>query len=203
MIIYLFSHNVDVNREYKKLLTEKNEFLLLEESEKVFDSDFPVDALVIFHVESYSGNILHFMQHVKKEKPHQKVFVITHHPRLSQGATLLKMGVVGYANSFLSPPLLQQAIEIIRSGNAWVYPELMQYIIAQIPVESTSREDPLSGLTQKEQEVAELVSKGMSNKMAAHMMGVSEITIKKHLSSIYAKLGLKDRIALALSIKSH
>ena len=56
----------------------------------------------------------------------------------------------------------------------------------------------LKRLTQKEQEVALLLKKGLSNKEIALHVGITERTVKAHLSSIFEKTGAKDRLALAL-----
>ena len=55
-------------------------------------------------------------------------------------------------------------------------------------------------LTPREQQVAEAVARGLSNKQIAREFGVSPETVKRHLASIYAKLALTGRVALALHV---
>ena len=60
----------------------------------------------------------------------------------------------------------------------------------------------LSSLSKREQEVAQYVAKGMSNQEMADKMFVSLRTVKAHLSSIYDKTGLRNRLELGLNLKS-
>ena len=137
------------------------------------------------------------------QNPQLKVFALTGSPQHPEGIKLLKSGVSGYGNSFLSPQNLMQAIDIIQSGQIWLYPELMQHLIFQSDPSPSTKKDQknLQELTTKEKETAIHISKGLSNKEVATLMNITERTVKAHLSTIYQKLQIKDRLALALFIK--
>ncbi len=137
------------------------------------------------------------------QNPYLKIFALTGSPQHHEGIILLKKGVRGYGNSFLSSQNLVQAVEMIKNGHVWLYPELMQHLILQsnpAPV-TADQEALLQDLTAKERETAMHVSQGLSNKEIGLTMHITERTVKAHLSTIYQKLQIKDRLALALFIK--
>jgi len=55
-------------------------------------------------------------------------------------------------------------------------------------------------LTPREQQIADAIARGLSNKQIAHEFGISAETVKRHLASIYSKLALPGRVALAVHI---
>lgn len=55
-------------------------------------------------------------------------------------------------------------------------------------------------LTPREQQVAEAITRGLSNKQIAGEFGISAETVKRHLASIYSKLALPGRVALAIHV---
>jgi len=119
-------------------------------------------------------------------------------PDDEEGVQLLRNGARGYGNSVMSTPVLRQAVDIINSGNIWVYPRLMNRLISFIPVQRKTI--GIQGLSSRETEISLLVSEGLSNQEVADKLGVAEITVKKILSGVYSKLKLKDRLGLALYV---
>lgn len=131
------------------------------------------------------------------------VFALQGSPDNLQGHTLLHQGVRGYGNSYMRKENLNNAVQTLLDGAVWIYPELMQYLILHAPATPSSSSSLLTQLSPKEQDVAHLVARGCSNKEVASHMQITERTVKAHLSSIYQKLDVSDRLALALLIKEH
>jgi len=62
----------------------------------------------------------------------------------------------------------------------------------------------VESLTARERQVAEAIARGLSNKQIADEFGISAETVKRHLASIYGKLALRGRVALAIHVlRSH
>jgi two-component system, NarL family, nitrate/nitrite response regulator NarL len=127
-------------------------------------------------------------------------------PNVSDGERFITLGLRGYGNVHMSQTALLQAIGIIESGNIWVYPELMTTIISkkyrkQISNNSKSLSD--AHLTVREEEVAHLVAKGMSNKEIATELSISLSTVKLHIHTLFEKLHVKNRVALTLSVNEN
>ena len=95
---------------------------------------------------------------------------------------------------------LWQAIESVKAGQIWLPPEIVAARIEKIEPEEQSNA-LLNELSEREQEVALMVTEGMSNQQIADKIFVSLRTVKAHLSSIYSKTGLRNRLALGLKLK--
>lgn len=129
-----------------------------------------------------------------------KVMVLSDQPSFAEGSALLQKGIKGYANTHIHLLHLTQAIEVINSGNIWLYPSFMQELITSSVAKAETKNEILDQLTAREQETALLVAEGKSNKEIAIALNITERTVKAHLTSIYTKTGLTDRLSLAKNI---
>ena len=96
---------------------------------------------------------------------------------------------------------LLQAISTIENDAVWLYPEMMQELILHGSNAVVSNNDVLEALSTRERDVAKELEKGMSNKEIASALGITERTVKAHLTSIYDKLKVSDRLALAMLLR--
>ncbi|HJT57387.1 MAG TPA: response regulator transcription factor [Ktedonobacteraceae bacterium] len=94
----------------------------------------------------------------------------------------------------VSTARLQAAIVAASQGFVTLPSPAAERILGQrIPVEAINIDSPDEPLTLREREVLEMVSRGLSNKMIARRLSISEHTVKFHVSSIYTKLGAASR----------
>lgn len=133
--------------------------------------------------------------------PLLNTLVLSDTPSFEEGKEILSLGAKGYANTYIHKEHLLQALNMIQSGNIWLYPEFMQHLITQIEPEKHTNE-ALECLTDRENEIALLVSEGATNKEIASQLSIAERTVKNHLSHIFEKLQVTDRLSLALLVKS-
>jgi len=96
---------------------------------------------------------------------------------------------------------LEQAISTIQNDAVWLYPEMMQELILLGSNSAVSNEDVLASLSPRERDVAKEIEKGLSNKEIASALGITERTVKAHLSAVYEKLEVSDRLALAMLLR--
>lgn len=157
-------------------------------------------SILFFHLDM-EDNFLENFETIKKEYPSINILAIRNAPNNIEGCELLKKGFKAYMHSISNIHIINSAIETVKMGNSWIYPELMNYLINIVPSHSTKDEEALSNLTPKEMEILELVSKGNTNAKIAEILNIAEITVKKHISSLFKKFGVKDRLSLALIIK--
>ena len=135
-----------------------------------------------------------------QERPELKLLVLSDTPNFEEGQGLLQLGIKGYANTYIHLLHLKQAIELINSGNIWLYPSFMQELIRASQDKNKQKEKLLALLTSREKETALQVSHGKSNKEIASELKITERTVKAHLSSIYEKTKISDRTSLALKL---
>ena len=113
----------------------------------------------------------------------------------------LKLGVDGYLLKDIEPELIITDIRIILRGELVISPSLAP-ILAQI-LRTPSIEDISSNLTSRELQVIQMSSEGLSNKMIAHKLSITESTVKVHVKHILNKTGLRTRVEAAVWTVNH
>lgn len=134
-----------------------------------------------------------------------RCFVLSDIPDDNEAIMLLRHGAVGYANTYISAVRLREAVNIAISGRVWVGQKLMQKIIrgtTHVIDQHRTETLPEHKLSDREWEVALLVSKGNSNLEIAAELNISERTVKAHISSIFKKTNTESRLQLALYVKA-
>jgi DNA-binding NarL/FixJ family response regulator len=114
---------------------------------------------------------------------------------------LFGAGARGYCNRLIRPELLVEVIRVVEHGEVWVGEQLMSGLLRALPraVNSIASDDPLLvPLTDREKDVIPFIVDGMANKVIARELDITERTVKAHVSSILRKLGVSDRMQLAM-----
>ena len=142
---------------------------------------------------------------IRHINPMSRIFLLSDQPNEEEGLTFLKLGIVGYANTYISPERLKEAVRVINSGAVWLGQKVMQRLILDSYARSKEKavadsERVLAFLTKREREIANLVVQGQSNLEIAANLDIAERTVKAHLSSVYEKTKTGSRLNLALLI---
>ena len=106
---------------------------------------------------------------------------------------LLLRGVCGILPPDADSDMLKKAVKIIYSGELWLDRKLLKNILYNV----TSMEKKID-LTKKEKEIVSLICHGCRNKEIAQRLDISEQTVKSHCNRIFKKVGVSDRLQLAL-----
>ena len=122
---------------------------------------------------------------------------------------LLKAGAKGCCRRGVDPDSLQQVLSVTANGGVWVtrsllprlVSELRKYVDAHRKPAAAPANDALAELTQREREIVRLIVEGASNKEVASSLNISERTVKGHLSNVFQKLGVADRLKLVLLVR--
>jgi DNA-binding NarL/FixJ family response regulator len=128
---------------------------------------------------------------------HTRVVILTTFERDDYVFEALQSGASGFLLKNSPPEELIHAVRVVAAGNALLAPSVTRRIIAQYvrrPSPEPAPAVPLETLTQREREVLVLLARGLSNAEVAGELFVSEGTVKTHVSSVLAKLGLRDRV---------
>ena len=142
---------------------------------------------------------------LKKHYPDTKFVVLSHIPLANEAMMSLSSGAKAYVNVNAGPETFKQIASVVMEGGVWLGEDLMQFLILalgqnksnQDPVEAASWKEKLS---QREVEVVEEVARGASNKVVARKLDISERTVKAHLTTIFEKLNVPDRLKLVLLV---
>ena len=135
---------------------------------------------------------------VLAERPETRVLVLTSFSDRDTILEALDAGACGYVLKDVEPDELLRAIRAAARGEAPLSPRAAQALL------SARREpDPLAGLSEREREVLGLVAAGLSNKQIAARLGISEKTVKAHLTRVFRTIGVFDRTQAALWAHRH
>lgn len=133
------------------------------------------------------------------------VVVMAATPGESEAFQLLNEGAVGYCHVNAAPEQLREVALVVEHGGYWMPPQLMQRFLAlsaRVIPAAAPVDHELNELTSRELMVAEQVAHGASNREIAAALDITERTVKAHLSAIFDKLGVRDRVQLALAMNN-
>ena len=157
--------------------------------------------VILHHLNDFKDDIEYFIKQIQEYK-NIYLIALSNTPTNLEGCKLLRLGYKSYLHSISNYQILKSAIESVITGNIYLYPELMQFLISQVGINQENKKDKnLDILTPKEMEVLKLVSKGYSNSKISKELDIAEVTVKKHIGSMFQKLDVKDRLSLALILK--
>lgn len=121
---------------------------------------------------------------------------------------LLRAGIRGCCRSDIEPRFLKQVVMAVEEGELWIRRTLACRLVDELG-KTTSKNKAyraavglFNKLTQREYDIAVRVSNGESNKRIAQACDITERTVKAHLTEIFTKLGVSDRLNLALVLSA-
>ena len=109
----------------------------------------------------------------------------------------LQAGASGFLLKSASPEQLVEAVQVVARGDALLSPDVTRSVIQQFARPQATVTDPKPlpvALTDRELDVLRLISRGFSNAEIATQLFVGEATVKTHVSNLFAKLGVRDRV---------
>jgi len=121
---------------------------------------------------------------------------------------LFKVGVRGCARRDCEPQIVRQIVVAIDQGELWIRRAITPRLVDDLSGRfrdvdrPTGMTDDLALLTEREREIVALIGSGESNKQIARRLFITERTVKAHLTGIFRKLGVADRVRLALRVAS-
>lgn len=147
---------------------------------------------------------LSVLQRLKHIPSRTRVIVLTASEDKSEFVQAMKLGCAGIVLKQTATELLYKSIRRVHAGEVWLDSHTTAAVMRQfaapsrapIGLERGSRER--SPLSQREREIVALVAQGFKNKEIAERIFISEQTVKNHLHNIFDKLGVSDRLELAL-----
>lgn len=136
------------------------------------------------------------------------VVVMSYSPDDREVLKALDLGARGYVHTLAAPEVLQQVALVVTNQGVWVGQSLLTKVLGGAFKALQQRAEPsryahseyLSLLTERERGVALAIASGATNKEAARQLDITERTVKAHLSAIFRKLSVRDRLQLILKL---
>jgi len=149
------------------------------------------------------------LQRLQAAKNKTRVIVLTASDDKNEFVQAMKLGTSGIVLKQTATELLIKSIRKVHAGEIWLDSHTTAAVIRQFVAndeaagpspapQAAPRDRERSPLSQREREIVALVAQGFKNKEMAEKMFISEQTVKNHLHNIFDKLGVSDRLELAL-----
>jgi DNA-binding NarL/FixJ family response regulator len=131
-------------------------------------------------------------------RPATRIVILTSFSDRERILRALDAGAVGYLLKDAEPAELARGIAAAARGESPLDPRAARTILTV-----RSESGPREALSDREREVLTLLAQGMANKEIARQLGISEKTVKAHLTSVFRQLGVTDRTQAALWARQH
>lgn len=144
------------------------------------------------------------LQALQQSNRRAKVIVLTASEDKNEFVQAMKLGCSGIVLKQTAPDLIVKSIRKVNAGEIWLDSHTTAAVMRQFASPLEPAPQPAgkmrerSPLSQREREIVALVAQGYKNKEMAEKMFISEQTVKNHLHNIFDKLGVSDRLELAL-----
>lgn len=169
-------------------------------------AQLPPGEAVILWVRLRSGDTLAAVLPSAPLESWQLLVLMADEPDEDIVADALAQGASGCCNTYAAPEVLKQVALVVGNGGLWVGQSLLRRLVGGTSralaarTERPPRVDWSTVLSEREVQVARLVAGGASNREVAEQLSITERTVKAHMSAIFEKLGLRDRLQLSLRI---
>lgn len=137
------------------------------------------------------------VRRLKVDHPALKVLVLTSFSGEDAVLPAVRAGAAGYLLKDVKPAELAEALRTVHRGGAPLDPQVAVTVMRSVT------EPAVDPLTPREREVLGLIARGLSNRLIARELALSEKTVKAHVSAVLSKLGVADRTQAALWAVRH
>lgn len=178
---------------------------------------------VLFDRNLAPGELQETIKQIRKANAESRILLLTNpeHPHSDQeDLNLLKAGIRGFCTTDMDSGQILKVMSAVSQGQIWIRNNLIPLLIEELSKQSkvtidspaavteknvveppsAKNTDFLNSLTPREREIAILIGQGECNKRIAQCLKISEQTVKAHLTVIFRKLNVTDRVHLALRI---
>jgi len=135
-----------------------------------------------------------------RQNPNLRIVVVTQEPEEELTLELFRRGAHGIVSREVEPELLVTCLRAVAKGQVWLDSRGIQWVLEAYRTQGTRPGNPRTKvqLTPKESLIVSCVTQGMKNKEIAQRVGTTEQVVKNYLRKVYDKLGVADRLELAL-----
>lgn len=188
------------------LLTIAGEAANRADALKIAGDTQPDIILLDLHLGDESG--LELLPELLSAVPAARVIVVTGGRDLEAHQRAISRGAMGLVLKQDAVEHVTRAVKQVYNGDVWFNRTMMLKVItAMVQGEAVKKADPemvkIKTLTEREREVIDLVGEGLKNKAIALRLFISETTVRHHLTSIFAKLEVSDRLELVIYAYKH
>lgn len=159
--------------------------------------------IILLDLDLGDANGLDLLPQLQMAGPEAHVIVLTGVRDVEMHRRAVRLGAVGLVLKEKAAEVLLEAIAKVYAGEVWLDSLLVASVLSEMTRPRTSQPiDPeeikIKALTAREREIIKLIGQGLKNQAIADCLCISEATVRHHLTSIYGKLAVGDRLELAI-----
>jgi DNA-binding NarL/FixJ family response regulator len=163
--------------------------------------------LILLDLDLRGESALTFLTQLRETTPNAQILDLTVLRETYAHRQAVQLGAMGVVLKEHAPDVLIKAIEKVHAGEIWLDRPTMGRMLREMSGREEKEIDPeltkIESLTQREREVVALIAEGLKNRQIGERLFISETTVTHHLSSIYSKLGVSDRLELVIYAFTH
>jgi two-component system nitrate/nitrite response regulator NarL len=161
--------------------------------------------IILLDLDLGGQDVITLIPELRAAAKDARVLVLTGLKDLEAHRRSMRLGAMGVILKDQAAEILIKAIEKVHAGEVWVDRLTMGSLLdemTQAP-EIDPEEARIASLTQREREVIALIAEGLKNKQIGQRLFIGETTVTHHLTSIFSKLEVSDRLELVIYAFSH
>jgi two-component system, NarL family, invasion response regulator UvrY len=185
----------------KEIISAIDEFIVVDEAEngnelleKIKHTEADMILLDIGMPEKSGWDV---MMHIRMEKPHLKVLVLSVYPESEYALQFIKAGASGYVCKTSASDELVQALRIVASGKKYFGPSLTEQLAKQLTQGDDAQQLPHESLSPRELQILCLIASGKTVREIAEELYLSIPTVNTHRARILVKMNIKNNVQLA------
>ena len=163
--------------------------------------------VILLDLDLAGEDALSFLPELRDAAPSARILVLTGLRDQEAHRRAIRMGALGVVLKAQAAEVLIKALEKVHAGEIWVDRATMGNVLTEMTRKKTAEafpdEEKIKSLTDREYEVIALIAEGLKNKQIAKRLFISETTVTHHLSSIFSKLDVSDRLELVIYAFGH
>lgn len=168
--------------------------------------------VILLDLDMHNDNGLSFLPQLLAAAGRSRVLILTGVRDPAAYSKAIRLGASGLLLKEKTTEVLIKAIEKVNAGEVWFDRSMIGSVLSEMSRETqrggpAAKMDPeaakIATLTEREREVSALIGEGLKNKQIASRLFISETTVRHHLTSVFDKLGVSDRLELIIYAYQH
>jgi DNA-binding NarL/FixJ family response regulator len=158
--------------------------------------------LILLDLDLGNEDGLTFLSELRETAEKTRILILTGVTDPDVHRQAMRLGASGVVLKQHAAAILIKAIEKVHAGEVWLDRSTMGSLLREMTKDGPDEEDPedakIDSLTARERQVIALIAEGLKNKQIGDRLFISDTTVSHHLSSIFSKLGVSDRLELVI-----
>jgi len=163
--------------------------------------------VVLMELAVVNGGEVSFIREIMAAAVKAKILILTGIQDAELQRKAVRLGARGLLSKDTSAEVLTKAVERVHAGEVWLDRSTTAAVFDELSRGKSARMSPeemkMATLTAREREVIKAVGEGLKNKQIGERLFISDVTVRHHLTSIFGKLGVTDRLELVIYAYRH